>query len=91
MSNPATHEYAVPTRSWQFEQGTYHEHRGGYSGRGRPPGDRIDGLEVDYECAHCGKWQAVPQMGGFGGQCLRCRMPSPPKPTPPLPDWAKAF
>jgi hypothetical protein len=35
-------------------------------------------LHTDYECPFCGKWQAVAQMGGYGGDCIQCGEPSDP-------------
>ena len=29
-------------------------------------------LYTDYECPKCGKIQSVAQMGGYGGDCIRC-------------------
>jgi len=29
-------------------------------------------LHTDYECPFCGRWQSVPQMGGYGGRCIQC-------------------
>ena len=36
------------------------------------------GLHTDYECPFCGKNQAVAQMGGYGGRCVKCGKSSDP-------------
>jgi transcription elongation factor Elf1 len=35
-------------------------------------------LHTDYTCPFCGRVQSVPQMGGYGGDCVQCGKPSRP-------------
>ena len=35
-------------------------------------------LHTDYECPFCGRNQGIPQMGGYGGDCIQCGEPSNP-------------
>lgn len=39
----------------------------------------ITSLYTDYECPNCHKIQSVAQMGGYGGDCIRCGLNSTPK------------
>jgi transcription elongation factor Elf1 len=44
--------------------------RGSYSAEDVRRG--LIGLHTDYTCSFCGKVQSVPQMGGYGGRCIKC-------------------